>query len=67
MHERCTVHAEYFATFTQGKEVYSQQHYLSGGASYLITPDLEIGVRGGPGLNDQSARWFINAGFGWRY
>jgi hypothetical protein len=34
---------------------------------YLVTPDLEVGVRVGWGLNDQSARFFSNAGFGWRF
>jgi hypothetical protein len=65
--ERCTVHGEYFSFFTRGREQDVQKHFVSGGASYLITPDLEVGVRGGPGLNDQSARWFVNAGFGWRF
>jgi hypothetical protein len=40
---------------------------LSPGAHYLVTPDLGVGVRVGWGLNDQSVRFFANAGFGWRY
>jgi hypothetical protein len=32
-----------------------------------ITPDLEVGVRVGWGLNDQSARFFVNAGVGLRF
>ena len=65
--ERATVHAEYFGFFSRGREANSRKQFLSAGASYLLTPDLEVGVRGGPGLNDQSAFWFVNAGFGWRF
>jgi hypothetical protein len=65
--ERSTIHGEYFGSFTRGKEVDKQQHFLSAGGSYLITPDIEIGVRGGPGLNNDAARWFVNAGIGWRF
>ena len=65
--ERCTVHAEYFGQFSHQKAEPIRNHYVSVGGSYLITPDLEIGMRGGWGLNDEAARGFINAGFGWRY
>jgi hypothetical protein len=65
--DRVTAHAEYFGFYSQGREANTRRHFLSGGASYLITPDLEIGVRGGPGLNDESPFWFVNAGFGWRF
>ncbi len=37
------------------------------GVHYLITPNLEVGVRVGWGLNDQSARFFANAGVGVRF
>ena len=42
----------------------------SSGNRYIgkgLTPDLEVGARGGPGLTDDSPRWFINAGLGWRF
>ena len=65
--ERRTVHVEYFGALAYGKAESFRNHYLSAGASYLLTPDLEVGVRGGVGLNDEAPRGFINAGFGWRY
>jgi hypothetical protein len=34
---------------------------------YLITPNLEVGLRLGWGLNEQSAAFFTNVGFGWRF
>jgi hypothetical protein len=65
--EKISVHAEYFGLFSRDKAEDFVLHYFSPGAHYLITPDLEIGVRLGWGLNDQSARFFSNAGLGWRY
>jgi hypothetical protein len=32
-----------------------------------VTENLEVGVRVGWGLNDQTPRFFSNVGFGWRY
>lgn len=65
--ESWKVHAEYFAICSAGREKETVQHYFSPGAHYLITQDLEVGVRVGWGLNEQSAHFFTNAGFGWRY
>jgi hypothetical protein len=65
--ERWTTHAEYFGLFSRNKESDFVKHYVSPGAHVLVTPDLEVGVRVGWGLNDQSARFFVNAGLGWRY
>jgi hypothetical protein len=65
--ERCTVHAEYFGLVSHQKAEPFRNHYVSFGGSYLVTPDLEVGMRGGWGLNEDAARGFINAGFGWRY
>jgi hypothetical protein len=65
--ERWEVHGEYFSLISQGKESNFTRQYLSPGFRYLITENLEVGVRVGWGLNDQSARFFSNAGFGWRF
>lgn len=65
--EHWKVHAEYFGIFSDGREEESSQHYFSPGAHYLITRNLEVGLRVGWGLNDQAANFFANAGFGWRY
>lgn len=65
--ERLDVHAEYFSLFSQNKEDEFAKHYISPGAHYLMTPDFEIGVRFGWGLNDDASRFFTNAGFGWRF
>jgi hypothetical protein len=65
--ERWAAHAEYFGIVTSGKERNTTRHYVSPGLHCLLTPDLEVGVRLGWGLNDQSDRFFVNAGFGWQY
>ncbi len=67
IHERWNVHGEYFGVFSRDKAEDFVKHYFSPGVHYLVTPDLEIGVRVGWGLNDQSARFFCNAGVGWRF
>ena len=53
--DRATVQAEYFAFFSQGRATDFRQQFLSTGASYLLTPDLEVGVRGGPGADRRLA------------
>lgn len=65
--DRLGVHAEYFGGIPHGRVGGQAQHFFSPGLRYLITPDLEIGFRVGWGLNDASARFFSNAGIGWRF
>ncbi len=65
--ERAKAHVEYFGVFTEGREEETTLHFFSPGAHYLITPDLEIGLRVGWGLNEQSPNFFANAGFGWLF
>jgi hypothetical protein len=60
-------HVEYFGVFSEGRENESQQHFFSPGAHYLITPNLEIGVRVGWGLNEQAPNFFSNVGGGYRF
>ncbi|QEG02786.1 hypothetical protein Mal15_69070 [Stieleria maiorica] len=65
--ERWKAHVEYFGIFSDGRQEESSQHFFSPGAHYLLTPNLEIGLRLGWGLNHQSPHFFSNTGFGWRY
>jgi hypothetical protein len=65
--EKWAAHVEYFGTYTTGKAQNTTQHFVSPGLHYLVTPNLEVGFRLGWGLNDQSARFFANAGIGWRF
>lgn len=65
--EQWSAHIEYFGTFTSGKEHDDAHQFISPGVHYLVTPDFEVGVRLGWGLNDQSARFFSNVGVGMRF
>jgi hypothetical protein len=65
--ESVNAHIEYFGIFTDGRAEEISQSYVSPGLHYLITPDLEIGVRIGWGLNDEAANFFSNAGVGLRF
>jgi len=65
--DQWAAHAEYFGITSDGASDDRSQHYFSPGVHCLVTPDLEIGVRLGWGLNDESARQFANVGFGWQY
>jgi hypothetical protein len=67
MGERWKMHAEYFAIFSEGRADETVQQFFSPGAHYLITSNLEIGVRVGWGLNRESPNFFSNVGIGWRY
>jgi hypothetical protein len=65
--DRANVHAEYFGAIPHGLAGGHSEHFFSTGLHYLLSPDIEIGVRVGWGLNEISARFFGNAGIGWRF
>lgn len=65
--ERVNIHAEYFGIFSTGKAEQFSQNYFSPGVHFLLTDDLEVGTRVAWGLNDQSTRFIMNAGIGWRF
>lgn len=65
--ERWNAHIEWFGTFSDGRDEEFSRCYISPGIHHLVTPDLELGVRVGWGLNEDSARFFANAGIGWRF
>lgn len=67
IHEKWNAHAEYFGVFTEGRDGDTVQHFFSPGLHYTITPNYEIGVRVGWGLNEQSPNFFSNAGIGVRF
>lgn len=64
---RWTAHVEYFGIYSSGREHEFTTHFVSFGPHFLLTRNIEIGVRVGFGLNEQSARFFSNAGVGWRF
>jgi hypothetical protein len=67
MGEKWNVHSEYFGVFSEGRQRESTQHFFSPGIHYLPTKNMEVGVRVGWGLNDQSPNFFSNVGVGLRF
>ncbi len=67
VHQKWDLHAEYFGIFSDGRAQARDQQYFSPGVHYLITNDLEIGVRVGWGLTQEAANFFSNVGLGWRF
>jgi len=65
--ERWNVHIEYFNVCSSHKEAELSRHFISLGPHVLLNPNLEIGVRVGFGLNEQSSKFFSNVGVGWRF
>jgi hypothetical protein len=65
--EKWNVHAEYFGIMSSHAEEPLHQQYTSLGGHVMLTPNLELGLRFGFGLNDDSARFFNNFGIGWRF
>jgi hypothetical protein len=65
--ERFQVHSEFFGLFSEDRASNFSRVFFSPGMHYLVTPNLELGIRVGWGLTEQSARFFSNVGFGWRF
>ncbi len=67
VHERWKIHGEYFGIMTDGRANEQNAQYFSPGVHYLLTPDCEIGIRVGWGLNHDASHFFSNVGLGLRY
>ena len=65
--ERWEVHVEYFSTFTVGAPDDETSPFFSPGTHYMLTDNLEIGLRVGWGMTRDAAAFFSDAGFGWRW
>ncbi|MFM8707802.1 MAG: transporter [Planctomycetia bacterium] len=64
---RWEVHAEYFDTFTRGNVIDVHRAFFSPGFHYMLTENLEVGLRVGWGVTAAAAPFFSDAGFGWRW
>ena len=61
------MHVEYFSLHSVSRAEEYHQHYAGPGVHYLLTPDLEIGVRVFWGLSDDAADFVANAGVAVRF
>ncbi len=62
-------YTEWFAFFPSGAIApdVTPQHYFNGGFSYKFTPDFQVDIRAGAGLNHHSTDFFTGVGFAVRY
>lgn len=65
--ERFEIHAEWFETVTEGLRKDNVRPFFSPGTHYLLTENIEVGLRVGWGLNDVAAGFFSDTGIAWRY
>ena len=65
--ERWELHAEWFETFTEGLPIDTVRPFFSPGTHYLLSENIEVGIRVGWGLNDTAAGFFSDTGIAWRY
>jgi hypothetical protein len=65
--EKWNVHAEYFGIYSDGAEEDFSRSFFSPGTHYLLTENLEVGVRVGWGLTSEASNFFSNVGVGWRF
>ena len=65
--ERWAVHAEYFGVISSNLAKPIDFQFASFGTHVLLTSNLELGMRFGFGLNEQTPRFFNNVGIGWRF
>lgn len=65
--EKWNFHVEYFGVMSDGKRPAQSLQYGSLGGHVLVTKDLELGIRIGTGLNEQTPRFFSNVGLGLRF
>ncbi len=62
--ERWTGTVEYFGVIPHGEVGGISQHFAGPGLQFLITPDAQLNLRVGTGLNSQSPEFYLSTGFG---
>ena len=65
--ERWTAQVEYFGEMSANRRQDFSRQFISPGLHCLLNENLEVGIRVGFGMNEQSARFFSNVGVGWRF
>ena len=61
------VYVEWFGFFPHGADVAKPEHYGDVGLAWFLTPDLEVDVRFGIGLNEVADDYFTGLGGGIRF
>jgi hypothetical protein len=58
---------EYFGKFSQDATPAFARQLAGTGITYLVTPSLQVGMRVGGSLNEQTPPFYASIGLGWRF
>jgi Putative MetA-pathway of phenol degradation len=65
--EKLTMFTEWFTLMPHNAVSARTEHYVNGGFTYMVTPDIQGDIRSGMGLNDASIDFFAGAGLSIRF
>lgn len=67
--QKLAAYTEWFALFPSGAIApdVTAQHYFNGGFTYKVTPNFQLDIRAGVGLNDHADDFFAGTGFAVKY
>ncbi len=60
--DKLGAYTEWFALFPTSAQTEKPQYYFDGGFTYKFTNDLQWDIRGGVGLNEAAADYFVGSG-----
>ena len=60
--EQLGAYTEWFALVPSGTQLAETEHYFDGGFTFKFTKDVQWDIRGGIGLNDAAADYFVGTG-----
>ncbi|MCC6492924.1 MAG: transporter [Pirellulales bacterium] len=61
--DRLGAYTEWFVLAPDGADVNHTENYADGGFTFQVSNDLQLDLRGGVGLNEAAADYFIGSGF----
>jgi Putative MetA-pathway of phenol degradation len=65
--EKLGGYTEYFGIYPAGADAARTQHYFNGGFTYSLTNNFQWDIRGGRGLNNAAADYFVGTGLVLRF
>lgn len=61
------MYIEYFGLYTYGRAVDVPANFVDGGFTYLVTPNVQLDIRAGLGLNERAEDFFTGSGISVRF
>ena len=65
--DRLGAYTEWFGLMPSGAATAKPEHFFNGGFTYLLSDNVQFDVRGGVGLNDAAADYFVGTGLTIRF